>query len=284
MASFGLKIRIPSWSKNFKCSIPGKSSDGWYVISSRPWTKSKIQLDFNPQPLFPAGTGTNKDRHAYTFGPFVMAQIPEPSKETQAEYRKRKVPFSTTFIEDMEHGNPKTVYSIPFAEVTGRYHIWSQTDSEESLFQDSAETRSARGNVQGSICDGDEGTFVVTYDGTLQKEASFTVTRESAVSISRIAFTHGQTFHDGGWFVNDGQGPRIEVQERRDGPWVSLGSLPNYPRTTISNPAGLKPGQKFDLVLPKKMKVLAIRVVGTPASGDNPKQSFSSCGELQAFP
>jgi hypothetical protein len=31
------------------------------------------------------------------------------------------------------------------------------------------------------------------------------------------------------------------------------------------------------------VKAWGIRVIGKPASGDNPKQAFSSCGELQAF-
>jgi hypothetical protein len=31
------------------------------------------------------------------------------------------------------------------------------------------------------------------------------------------------------------------------------------------------------------VRALAIRVVGKPASGDNPAQAFSSCAELQAF-
>jgi hypothetical protein len=28
---------------------------------------------------------------------------------------------------------------------------------------------------------------------------------------------------------------------------------------------------------------VAVRVVGVPASGDNAKQAFASCGELQAY-
>jgi hypothetical protein len=31
------------------------------------------------------------------------------------------------------------------------------------------------------------------------------------------------------------------------------------------------------------VKVIAIRIIGEPASGDNPKQNFASCAELQAF-
>ena len=39
----------------------------------------------------------------------------------------------------------------------------------------------------------------------------------------------------------------------------------------------------FTLRLATPVTALALRVVGTPATGDNPKQAFSSCGELQAF-
>jgi hypothetical protein len=31
------------------------------------------------------------------------------------------------------------------------------------------------------------------------------------------------------------------------------------------------------------MKVFAIRILGKPACGDNARQAFASCGELQAF-
>jgi len=35
--------------------------------------------------------------------------------------------------------------------------------------------------------------------------------------------------------------------------------------------------------LGSSIHAVAVGVLGKPTSGDNPKQAFSSCGELQAF-
>ena len=45
----------------------------------------------------------------------------------------------------------------------------------------------------------------------------------------------------------------------------------------------LKPGQPFALRLKQPVAALAVRVIGDPASGDNPAQAFSSCAEIEAF-
>jgi hypothetical protein len=39
----------------------------------------------------------------------------------------------------------------------------------------------------------------------------------------------------------------------------------------------------FLVRLPQPVTAVALRVLGKPASGDNPQQAFSSCAELQAF-
>ena len=45
----------------------------------------------------------------------------------------------------------------------------------------------------------------------------------------------------------------------------------------------LAPGQRFTLHLPSPVSAIAVRVLGVPACGDNPKQAFSSCAALQAM-
>jgi hypothetical protein len=42
-------------------------------------------------------------------------------------------------------------------------------------------------------------------------------------------------------------------------------------------------GQQFTLRLPQAISVIAVRVVGVPACGDNHRQAFTSCVELQAM-
>jgi hypothetical protein len=54
--------------------------------------------------------------------------------------------------------------------------------------------------------------------------------------------------------------------------------------TSAVGAAGLQEGEPFSLTLKQPVKACAVRVIGKPASGDNPQQAFASCAELQAFP
>ena len=96
-------------------------------------------------------------------------------------------------------------------------------------------------------------------------------------------FVHGKTFHDGGWFDSSSRKPWIEVKSSRNGPWEKIADIESYPKTSASEPAGLKAGEAFSTRLEKAVTVYGVRVCGKPASGDNPKQAFATCGELQAF-
>lgn len=109
------------------------------------------------------------------------------------------------------------------------------------------------------------------------------VRRAEPASIRRVVFAHGKSFHDGGWFDASAGKPRIEVQREKDGPWTSVGTLDGYPATTATDSKGLREGQLFTLRLPEAVRAVAVRVVGKPAGGDNPRQAFASCAELQAF-
>jgi hypothetical protein len=100
--------------------------------------------------------------------------------------------------------------------------------------------------------------------------------------VKRVVFVHGKTFHDGGWFDASAGPPQVQVQSTQGGNWEIVGVLKEYPATTARSAAGLGGGERFACQLPKTTKVFGVRVVGKPASGDNPQQSFSSCAELLA--
>jgi hypothetical protein len=59
--------------------------------------------------------------------------------------------------------------------------------------------------------------------------------------------------------------------------------LEEYPATTATDARDLRDGQVFSLRLREPVRAVAVRVIGRPASGDNPQQAFASCAELQAF-
>jgi len=109
------------------------------------------------------------------------------------------------------------------------------------------------------------------------------VTLSQPAKIRRVSFTQGRLFHDGGWFDAGAGRPRVQVQSRPGAAWQDAGVLADYPATTAATAAGLQEGQRFTLTLPQPVEAVAVRVVGTPGSGNNPAQAFAACAELEAF-
>lgn len=185
---------------------------------------------------------------------------------------------------------PQRIRLIPFAdagEFGTDYKVWlpvARPSGDRNVLLDARESRSRKGNLEGSITDGDPESAVVTFDGKESPEDWFAVTLEQPVSIRQVVFFHGKTFHDGGWFATAEGKPRVEVQTERNGPWTCVGQLADYPDTTSTDPATLKGAESFHCNLRAPAKVWAVRVIGKPAGGDNPKQAFASCAELQAYP
>ena len=137
--------------------------------------------------------------------------------------------------------------------------------------------------MNGSINDDDFQSTVVTWDNKPAGQDWFAVSLDQPMRISRVVFTHGMNFHDGGWFDTRGGKPRVEIQAAPKGAWQPLGELTDYPVTTATDSGGLKDGQPFVCKLDKPVQVYGVRVIGKPACGDSPKQAFSTCAELEAF-
>ncbi len=191
-----------------------------------------------------SGFYTNEGKSAARRGPFVLAQ---------------------------QNGS-----EVLFADAGAKgekYKVWVGPAPE------SEESRSRTGNVEGSINDGDVRTFVVTWDGGVHDEDFYALTFSKPKTVTKISYAHGHAFHDGGWFVG---APQVEIKKTSDGPWERVGALPGYPPTTDTDPNGLKDGQEFTLALPAPLEIIAVRVVGKPACGDNPGLRFTSCAELRA--
>lgn len=168
-----------------------------------------------------------------------------------------------------------------------RFEVWLPSPTtlrarDFNVLMTGTESWSREGNVAGSIIDGDPGSWRVTFDGTPADQDWFAVTLPTPETISRVVFTHGNHYHDGGWFdASDGR-PRIEVQRVRDGGWEPVATLDSYPATSATDRAGLQPAQAFEVRF-APVEVWAVRVSGRPACGDNPRQAFASCAELAAY-
>jgi uncharacterized protein len=197
--------------------------------------------------------------------------------------------FFSAHVRSAQQSQPALARFVTFADAGsygGAYRVWMTAPGFElpeiSLLLDGEESRSRRGNYPGSINDGDKTTLVVTLGGHAGEDW-YAVTLTEPTTIARVAFTHGKIFNNGGWFDASAGKPLIQVQRTPDGPWETVAKLADYPATTATGNAGLKPFQTFTQRLKEPVKVMAVRVIGRPASGNNPNQAYSSCGELEAF-
>lgn len=312
---FALQVRYPAWALGMRLKIGGgKTRDygpvppggTWAVIPARTWKDGdRVSIRFGLRERVVAGEYGNTGRTALMWGPLVLAydekrnpglpNIHGIGLSASPTVRLVSSPgqpleFRTTVrTAGDEQGKPAVL--VPFAvagDSGGRYQVWLNGPSlplseTRSLLGPGNEARSRQGNVEGSIVDGDSETFVVTFDAQHRDEDWYGVTLESPVTLRRVVYAHGKSFHDGGWFDASAGKPRIQAQLEKDGPWKDLGVLDNYPATTATDGKGIRDGQAFTLRLEQPVRVFGLRVIGKPASGDNPKQAFSSCSELQAF-
>lgn len=312
---FALRVRTPDWAKPLTIQLVGQEpeaaalKDGWTMLPARRWANGdQVRIVFSLASHLVLGDHGNQGLAAMTWGPFVLAydrklnsglppatlvgleQIGE-----QPAVQLRTGPGRLEFLVPVRTAQGRAVSQAVFATFAdagsdgGPYAVWLRAPGasfpkNESVFAFAEERRSRQGNVIGSVTDGDSSTFVVTFDGTPQSQAWFAVSRDTPASISRIVFAHGRTFHDGGWFDSTGGKPQIQIQREKDGPWDTVARLDSYPQTTATNSRGLRDGQEFTQQLVVPQKAVALRILGKPACGDNPKQAFSSCAELQAFP
>jgi len=302
-------VRMPSWAARFASAVQdapvqSRIQDGYVVLTSDGWENGdEIELTFDLKSKLADGGVSNPGCAAMTWGPFVLAYdearnpggVPARAVGLVKDERLALLPepglaFRGPVV-GREGGEPKPAVFLPFADAGstgGGYRVWLRAPGvalakNASIMADAEEGRSRAGNAGGSINDGDPASFVVTFDSRRASEDWYALALGQPVKIARVVFHHGQLFHDGGWFDASLGKPRVQIRREKDGPWETVGELADYPASTSNMPPDLKPGQAFELRLKDPVAARAIRVIGRPASGDNPAQAFSSCGEIEAF-
>ena len=303
-ATFAVKIRVPTWAVPVTVESAAVQA-GWAVLPAREWKDGdRISIKFNLAARLVAGEYGNAGRAALTWGPFVLAydqklnpDLPVPSALGLVDGQPAfalKPGADLAFVTNVVAGTgsvAKPATFVTFADAGakgGVYRVWLRAPGvaaadNDSLLAGGTESRSRPGNQHGSINDDDFDSIVVTFGGQRPNDDWFAVTLDTPVSVRRVVFAHGKNFPDGGWFDASAGKPRVQVQRAQDSAWETVGELSDYPATTATDNKKLKPGQTFTLRLPNPERVLAVRVIGAPACGNNPNQAFSSCGELQAF-
>jgi DUF1680 family protein len=305
---FGMLVRVAPWASGLRLALNNQPLEqspyaGWAHVPAREWKDGdRVSLSFRFGSRLIPGQFGNADRAALAWGPFVLAydqaRNPNlPSARTiglvheSAELTLEPGPTLALRgpVAGGKGGVTMQATFVPFADAGttgGEYRVWLRAPgvtAPSSVLGEGQESRSRRGNQNGSTIDGDASSFVVTYDGSSAQEDWYAVTLPAAVRIARVVFQHGRSFHDGGWFDSGGGKPRVQVQTTRGGAWETVGELAGYPATTATDGSGIRDGQAFECRLARSVPATAVRVVGVPSSGDNPRQNFSSCGELEAF-
>ena len=319
---FPLRLRIPSRIGSLGYKINGaeqpldyKTGAPKYLTLDRAWKKGDtVTLELGLETRLVRGDHENEGKAALLHGPLVlaldMALNPEIGNLRRVELATEDVVklqltaapekakagewvFKTTGRLAGEE-KPIPLYLTPYATAgqdgKSRYEVWiplpgkgAAAKSSGSVLLNGVTSASRQGNVNGDINDDDLDTFRVTFNNQKREEDWYAVTLKGPVTIRQVIYAHGKSFHDGGWFDTTGGKPKIQVQTEPNGPWKTVAALDSYPDATAADSKQLREGQRFEVSF-SPVQVVAVRILGKPACGDNPTQSFSSCAELQAFP
>jgi hypothetical protein len=320
-ATFAVKLRIPTWCSNATLKLGDQTlpmtvgTDG-YVAVLRNWKAGdRLNLVLPPTARIVAGDHNNLGRAAICYGPLVLATdaalnpkgeqlqlnstdinsltiTPEPASGIFHDWINAQV-FRISSM-----GNSALLAPIATAGSDPRstcYRVWlpfpTQPGANLAVGGTESVSRTSppgahvdkRAGGWGSIIDGGE---VLTYDNTRQDQDWYAVTLAKPATVGRVVFIHSWAFPTGGWFDTSEGKPQVQVQTEKDGPWTTVGEFKSYPKTTATDPKPFHAGSsgtRFTCTLATQVTALAVRVIGKPACGNNPKQSFSSCAGLAVY-
>jgi len=315
-AAHSIKLRIPDWCNDATITLNGKKTsakknrDGYVALHRRWATGDSIALHLKMEPRIVVGDHKNDGKLAILYGPLVLAVDADASNISSNALEEFRIsasnPRTLRIVAEPAPEKFKTwsgarsfrivtdsgelpIRLVPFADAgsTGaEYEVWlpyGAPRAGRNLLLTGLETRSRRQSMGDSIIDNNFQTFASTASGKLSTQDWFTVLLQKPVTISRVVFAHGRSEHNGGWFDASAGKPRLQIKVSGEEKWMNLCDIQDYPETTATNPASLTSGEQFTCKLEKPVEIAGIRVIGKPACGDDPKQAFATCAELQAY-
>jgi hypothetical protein len=314
--AFSIKLRVPAWCRDYSIRpSDAKSGNDGYTSLQRTWKSGDtIELNLKLAPRVVAGNNSNQDKAAVLCGPLVLAAdaglletdahqalnnfalpqavpvaldiIPEPARGGWKTWAAAQL-FRINGVNRLD-GSKFTTRLVPFSDagiMGGRFKIWLPLAGRPvaNLLLDGRESRSRQGEPAGSVNDDDFQSVASTRDGKLSTEDWFAVSLNHPASVKRVVFTLGNNNHDGGWFDTSAGKPRVQIRPAAGSSWETIGVLADYPATTAAKSNFEWDQTQFTLNLADSVELVAIRVIGAPSCGDNPRQNYATCAELQAF-
>jgi DUF1680 family protein len=298
-AKFPLVLRAPSWSQGFVVQLDHERlgpANGELRIE-RTWdTQNLISIDMPLRARIVPSDKTHAGQFAIQRGPqMLVASGTDKDVALNVDPSATTVPLVETaegvFVDAVAarpEGAGARLRLVPFADAQA-CRVWlppaSELPSGSAALGGAVESQSRKGKLRGEgpICDGNTTTFRSTDDGKLAAEDWFAITFPQPVRIARVSYAHGESLADGGWFDTSQAKPRIEARRTADGPWEPVATIDDYPGTDAEHVPALAAARRFEVRLGAPIDCVAIRVIGTPAHGNHPGQSFVTCGELAAY-
>lgn len=321
--TFAVKLRVPAWARgatmklNGQATSPSVGADG-YATLRRTWQSGDtVELTLPMELRTIVGEHTNAGRVAFTYGPLVLAaegsRLPDnrplnavafgSTDATALELARVKTDDQHLVFQakgslrspndPLHQSSPLTVQLVPFTEAGGSggaYRVWLPLmgAAHFNLATLGTESRSRTAPFKEvhrppALNDGNIYAAVTTDDGHPAGDDWFAVTLPSPQPVTEVVFYHGRPAKNGGWFDASAGKPRVQVQTKEGGAWETVGELASYPATTSADKATLGWSNRFEFKLPKPVTALAVRVIGTPAGGEDPATAHASACELEIY-
>jgi len=309
----GATIRI-----NKQATALEVGADG-YAILRRTWQGGDtIELTLPMEVRAIIGEHTNAGKAAFSRGPLILALAGYPLSPGKKMHRVDSLALAdpknfkterhtksdgsselllTVLARDpwnpLHNFNPAGFPLVPFAEAGGQgeaYNVWIPlfnaphfnlaTMAEESRSRSVPFKEVHRAPA---LNDGNTFAAVTTDDGHPAGEDWFALTLPHPQPVTQVVFYHGRPAKNGGWFDASAGKPRVQIQAKEGAAWETIGELADYPATTSADKATLGWSNRFEFKPAKPVRAIAVRVIGTPAGGEDPATAHASACELEWY-
>jgi DUF1680 family protein len=243
------------------------------------------------------GQGITTVRLAGTDLPSLGLQLsdePQPGRSPASGLRLTATVTACRPTRGTKVGDTLRATFVPFSEAGGGrtpYRVWvpGPQQGPDNLLPLGTASCSEAGQDCTVINDDNQGSNIELIGADRKEDAWFAVSLPAGAKLTRFVYVSGSEHwaergtRYPGWFDSSAGKPRIEIRRTPDADWEAVGTLDSYPQTSATDSAGIRECQHFELVLPKAVEAVAVRVIGRPCEGGTPAHSRLSIGELEAY-